>query len=100
MKAMSQRAYKAHGGLKCPVCRSTNISTGETDFVATGATAYIECIDCGQSWTKKLQADRLSARRTRRSLPDLSRNAHLLGLRAQHLSFTAVKTPTAHLTTT
>lgn len=50
MSNMTDKQYVLHGGGKCPVCRSTNITGGEVNVDAGTASQEISCGECDATW--------------------------------------------------
>ncbi len=45
------RRYVAAGGMRCPVCNSSHISShGKLALIGASATQGAKCDDCGSSW--------------------------------------------------
>ena len=50
MPEMTEKEYLDWGGVKCPNCGSYNISGGEWNADAGGATQEVDCGDCNATW--------------------------------------------------
>lgn len=44
------KGYLDNGGVKCPICKSGDISGDEWNADAGGATQEVSCENCGASW--------------------------------------------------
>jgi len=42
--------YVRNGGVGCPFCGSDNLDGGSVEIDAGGASQFLACLDCGQSW--------------------------------------------------
>jgi len=48
---MTDEEYVQAGGLRCPFCRSENVSSSDIDLDGPHGSTDDECEDCGKTWT-------------------------------------------------
>ena len=51
IKVLSQKAYRECWGLKCPMCKSTNIIADQVKVSGNTATQPVACNACDSYWT-------------------------------------------------